>query len=358
MLRSLRVPERAFAIANWLVSLVFAGFLVGMGGKLIADLPGVQQTLVVENFVDRTAMTSLRSELDSLHTRERSAGDERDRAVQMLNVAQGAFTAERESFDAWIATRRATTDPAQDSEVLGRTRVLDTLRSAQRRSEVEVARLDSVLLDISQGVARNTDAQDALLNAASGDFERARFRQELKVFALRLLITLPLLLLAGWLVARKRRDRYWPLYRGIVVFGVFVFFVELVPYLPSYGGYVRYGVGIIATAIAGIYLIRAMQRYMALRQKVEQQSESERRRALPYEEALRRIDTGVCPGCERRIAMQNGLPMSYCVHCGMRLFDECSSCGTRKNAFFPYCPGCGVTTGGQVQKRTVTASPP
>ena len=35
-------------------------------------------------------------------------------------------------------------------------------------------------------------------------------------------------------------------------------------------------------------------------------------------------------------------PTNYCVHCGMHLYDECRACGTRKNAFYPFCPTCGV----------------
>jgi len=87
-----------------------------------------------------------------------------------------------------------------------------------------------------------------------------------------------------------------------------------------------------------------MQRYVARRAEVERQTESERRRALPYEEAIKRISMGVCPGCERAIASTgSGAAANFCVHCGMTLFDECGSCHTRKNAFFHYCSACGVS---------------
>ncbi len=341
-LNPLRVPERLFAVAMWVVSLVFASFLIGLGGNIVGDLPGIDQRLSLDSFIDRTRDDVLEDRADSLRRATRDLESERERVALSVSTADNGYAAAKESFENWIATRTATTDAQQDPEVLARTRALDELRTASRAREQELEAVDVALLRDRQALTGVESERAALREDASRRYDRALFRHELEIFGIRLALTLPLLLLAGWMAARKRRSDYWPLYRGFVLFGVFAFFVELVPYLPSYGGYVRYSVGILSSAIVGHFVIRAMRQYVARRHEAAQRTEEERRSALGYEEALKRITDGVCPGCERAIAGGPNGPSNYCVHCGMMLFNQCRVCDTRKNAFFQFCPACGT----------------
>ena len=167
---------------------------------------------------------------------------------------------------------------------------------------------------------------------------------------LRLALTLPLLAVSAWFIAKKRGSSYWPLYRGFVLFSLFAFFVELVPYLPSYGGYVRIIVGIAIAVGFAHFVIRGMNRYLQNKQVEEAQPEEEKRKAIAYETAVSKISDGQCPSCDRAFAAKAGgkgkdapvAEVDYCVHCGFCLFDTCNNCGRRDNSFYKYCGTCGV----------------
>jgi predicted RNA-binding Zn-ribbon protein involved in translation (DUF1610 family) len=341
MVKSLFVPERLFRIAMWIVSLVFASFLIGLGSTIIGDLPRIEEPLRIEQFADQR-LAGERAEIRRLRDLQRDLEDRRAQGELRLTAVSNAYQSGRSAYSNWVATRTATTDPRQDAEVLQRTRQLDGLKASEREAQIAVERLEKDVLDTKQTLAAHERTERELMDGAQKAYEAVVFRQEFRVFAWRLALTLPPLLVAWWLVMKKRRSEYWLLMRGFVIFAVFTFFVELVPYLPSYGGYVRYAVGIVMTAVGGHYIIRAMRSYLARRRQVEQQTEAERRQALAPEDALKKITAHVCPACERPLMTSGDVVPDYCVHCGLKLFDRCRSCEIRRNVFFPFCPKCGT----------------
>jgi predicted RNA-binding Zn-ribbon protein involved in translation (DUF1610 family) len=72
-------------------------------------------------------------------------------------------------------------------------------------------------------------------------------------------------------------------------------------------------------------------------------------RAIAYDEALKKISARTCPGCDRGLPTVEGAQLDYCVHCGLRLFNRCGTCETRKFAFFRYCMSCGAPAEGEAK---------
>jgi hypothetical protein len=264
-----------------------------------------------------------------------------EQAQLKLKIAQADSQSARETFGNWLATRRATERPDQDRELIERTARLDALKAAERSAQTAVEAQQQAMLDASQAVTRAQSRLGDMERDAQGALDKAQRAQELRVFLYRLALTLPLLVAAGWLFAKKRQSTWWPFVWGFIFFALFAFFVELVPYLPSYGGYVRYIVGIVITALVGRYAILALNRYLERQKAAEALPDAQRREELSYDVALARLAKGVCPGCERMVDLKD-VKNDFCPHCGIGLHDHCGHCQARKSAFARFCHACGT----------------
>ncbi|MCZ2497070.1 serine endopeptidase [Xylophilus sp. Kf1] len=341
MSKSLRLSEKWFHRGLWLIAVVFACFLTGLGSAVVGDLPQVEHALEVEQFMDPAATAEARGELTQASEAQTRAEAASEQAELKREVARHASQSRRETFTNWLATRQTTQRPDQDGELIARTRELDTLKEGEIAAQKAVDAQAQALLDAQQAATTAQERIDALERDAQTRLDVAARSAELRVFGYRLALTLPLLAVAGWLFARKRKSVWWPFVWGFIFFALFAFFVELVPYLPSYGGYVRYVVGIVLTIAVGRYAVRALTRYRERQLLAEQQPETLRREELSYDSALTRLDKGVCPGCERPVNLKDPA-IDFCPHCGIGLFDRCQRCTTRKSTFSRFCQACGA----------------
>lgn len=341
MSKALRLSEKWFHRGLWLVALVFAGFLIGLGGTIVGDLPKVEAPLRMEDFLDKPVAQALHDQVQSGQQAQQEAQAALEQAQLQRSKARSESQAERETFNNWLAARSVTQRAEHDPEVLARTKMLDALKQAERSTQQAVEAQQQVLLDARQAATAAQQQLNKLESAAYEKLHTERRRVELRVFLYRLALTLPLLVAAGWLFVKKRKGTYWPFVWGFIFFALFAFFVELVPYLPSYGGYVRYVVGIGITVLVGRYAILALNRYLERQKQAESLPDQERRKELGYDVALARLAKNVCPGCERLVDLKND-KIDFCPHCGIGLFDRCGHCSTRKSAFARFCHACGT----------------
>ena len=340
-----RLSERWFARALWLVALAFAGFLVGLGSMIVGDLPEVEVRHTVEEFLDRTRSDAVAERLKAIRRDQEDTRRRIDQDQLALEAARAASASARETFANWLRTRDATQRVDQDPGLVERTERLDALKGAERAIEERLEGLARAQLDLSEQDAAQSRIDDAMRSEAGERLAAAERGQELRVFGYRLALTLPLLALAGWLLLKRRNTRNWPFVWGFAFFAAFAFFVELVPYLPSYGGYVQYGVGVIVTLIAGRAAIGGYQNYLDRQRAAEERPDEERRTAIEADQALVRLSKKACPGCERPLDPTDPR-VNFCPHCGIGIFERCPRCAERKSTFDRFCHACGERTAG------------
>ena len=341
MSKGLRLTQKWMQRGLWLVAIVFAAFLIGLGSKLVANMWDVEPALSIEQFIDPVTGPLVRAAANKAEKDASVAQERRDQATQKHQVAKSNSQLARDTFNNWLATREATARPDQDPELIAHTRALDAVQAAERSALAAVELQEQALLDAAQARERAALRWQALEQPARKAVASAERMRELRVFLYRLALTLPLLLGAVWLFAKKRNSSYWPFVWGFIFFATFAFFVELVPYLPSYGGYVRNIVGIVLTVVIGRQAIISLQRYLLRQKAAEALPDVQRRETLRYDTAFARLAKSVCPGCERSVDL-NDKSVDFCPHCGIGLFDHCTQCTTRKGAFARFCFSCGT----------------
>ncbi|MGL6133667.1 MAG: hypothetical protein ACRC1L_05715 [Prochlorococcaceae cyanobacterium] len=336
-----RGPERLVRAGQWLIALLFAYFLIQVGGALIADLPLLSSQPRLEQYLDQPRIAALEAELQPLQTRQQALQDQQNRLRERQQQASQAYAREKASFDNWRSTRSVTQQSDQNPEVIARARQLDGLLQQQRQLSGEQEQIEVQLRALRASLAPPQQQLAQLRSEANARWRQARQRAELRAFGIRLLFVGPLLGLALWQFRRFRGSDQWPFVWGFLLFGLFAFFVELVPYLPSFGAYIRYGVGALLTFLVGRALIRWLNTYLARKQQEQVAPQEQRQRSIRYEKALQALGRSQCPSCERSLPRLDGVLPDYCMHCGLQLQHDCSQCGFHHYACFPYCPSCG-----------------
>jgi hypothetical protein len=349
------LSEKWFQRGLWLIALVFAGFMVGLGRLVVGDLPLVEKPVDPESFMDRSQLLKSRAQLHADDAVLKSNQEALDRVNLAVETARDKTNSAHDTYTNWIATRSATQQSSQDAEVIKRTRELDELKAQERSAEEQQERLEQERLTLQQSKTAVQAQEQSVEDAGREGYDRAVRKLELRVFLLRLAVIMPLLLLSILLFFRARKSAYWPFVWGFIFFSLFAFFVELVPYLPSYGGYVRYIVGIVLTVFAGVYAIRSLQRYLEQQKVAEEKPEEQRRKDLGYDVALVRLAKKVCPGCERPFETADPLN-NFCVHCGLLVFHECLVCKVRQTVFTHFCRACGATHSASGQQTSSASS--
>ncbi len=344
-----------------LVLLAIAGtlavFLGGLGDKVLDDLSNWYRMPDYQQFEPADELRPLEGQRLPLERERESLSARRDEMEQALSVALRRLQSEQQSYQDWLQARKTIGSPSDDPEVRARLQELDRLRKVEEEWRMRLDGLEKERDGLGRREAELEEKVSAIRARQQEIYGEALRGYEINIFLIRLAVVGPILLLALFLFFKKRSSAYWPLVWGYIIFALYQFFVGLVPYLPSYGGYVRYAVGILLTLVLGWYLTRTLLRLSEKWKRELSESMLERARKIGKENAFKAHHKHRCPACEKDFLLNKWRPAvkltqaigeeeapDFCPHCGLKLFDRCSNCSSRFFIHFSFCPSCGASS--------------
>lgn len=347
--------EKTSKLINYAIAIVLCGFLISLSGKLIDDVDEWKERPTVEEFYNTELLTEKNAEIEKIEI-EISLWEEKKSSIEnTIRVVNSNYENAKKSFDNWLEARKTVGSPQEDKEVLSRANELDEYYKTQQEWESQLLEITDQIQLLAKESSEFNKLVDNEKERAYKEREKAIRKYDLKVFLIRLLFILPILLLGIFFIIKFRKHKYWPLFLGFVLFSFYAFFFGLVPYLPSYGGYIRYTVGIVLSILFGVYAINRIKAFVEQKKNELKVSTSERAKKVLTETAEKALDNHMCPSCGKDFIVKKwdksigkkdktetyGIVTNFCRFCGLELFKKCNNCDSENFAHLPFCSNCG-----------------
>ena len=345
--------KRTSLFINAIVAIALAVFLIGLGMKVVNDLDSTFTRPVYTDFCETDEPNSILTQIRSLEKSVQLLNAEKENLSKTVASIRVNIESEQTSFDNWLKTRDIIGEPSEDNEVIAKVNKLDELQKVELSWMAKVQEKEKQISEFSRQMTELRTEQYKIDQVIKKEFDAAYHSYSIKVFLVRLLFVLPILALGVYFFFKKRRSRYRAMYMGFTLFSLYAFFIGLVPYFPSFGAYIRNGVGIILTLGIGYYAIKYLKNYSDRKRAELQLSSQDRAKKLKTEVIEKSYDKHNCPSCgkdfllkEWEITSGDSSPHSaqFCQYCGLELMKDCGNCGQTNYAYLSYCSSCGVST--------------
>ena len=347
--------EKTAKFINFIIAIVLCGFLISLSAKLMDDVDEWKARPKLEAFENLDLIAKEKGLIVKIDAKIDLKRAQLKSLQSTLNIANNKYLNAKESFDNWLAARKTIGSPKEDKAILKRAKKLDEYYKTEQDWEKELRVLNDELELLKKEKKGVTDRITEERERAYKLQSKAIQKYDLKVFLIRLLFILPILLIGIFFIVKFRKHKYWPLFLGFVLFSFYAFFFGLVPYLPSYGGYIRYSVGIILSVLFGIYAINKIKSFIERKKKELKAPTTERAKKVQTETAEKALDNHMCPSCGKDFIVKKwdkssgkkqqntsyGIVTNFCRFCGLELFKPCGKCGEENFVHLPFCASCG-----------------
>lgn len=353
--------ERTSRIVYYSISTILCIFLILLSNKIIDDLDSTVKRPKPSDYENKNELETYNREIEKQTDLLEGLYAKKDTIEKTILTAKDNYTNEKQSFDNWLQTRKTLGSPDKDQEVINRAKRLDDFYKVEQEWRTQLSSVQNQIDETEKKKQEFRESVDKIESVAYEKYKIEVKKYDLKVFLIRLLFVAPILAIGVFFFVRFRRHKFWPLYFGFTLFSLYAFFFGLVPYLPSYGGYIRYSVGVVLSAGIGYYAIKRIRQFISQKQSELKISTQERAKKVQTQVAEKALENHFCPSCGKDFLLRKWeFPISkntdtevgsykfattFCRHCGLELFKNCSNCGAKNFAHLSFCSSCGTKIG-------------